>query len=223
MTFYVHRSTGEKLWEEPPAGQEHLYETWEFDPETGEVSQQAVATRDRYPPPEEEEDSNDTEGSTGIEPAWRRSYSVPPPEEEVPAPGDWRTPLPDGWLEQWHDGRPYYVNTSTHETTWIRPKPEAENEPSNSDPPPEEEVPTSLFQRLRRRYTDTDHPGAPTPVNPQPEDENDSAGWLQHFLGSRKKEDSPRKKTKKKKKKKKKKKSSKKKPSKLPESTTILY
>ena len=29
--------------------------------------------------------------------------------------------LPDGWVERQHEGRPFYANTSTGETTWTRP------------------------------------------------------------------------------------------------------
>ena len=167
--------------------------------ETDEVTQQA--------PHEEEEDSNDTEGSTGIDPDWRRSYSVPTSLSQRFRSA---VSLPRSPTEDDDDLPP---------PTPVNPHPEDEN-----DPP-------GLFQRLlgsqkkdsprkkTEKKSDKKKKRKPTPVNPQPEDENDSAGWFQRFLGSRKKEDSPRKKTKKKNKKK----SSKKKPRKLPESTTIFY
>jgi hypothetical protein len=42
VIFYVHKVSGEKLWEQPPAGDEALYETWEYNETTGDVSQQQV-------------------------------------------------------------------------------------------------------------------------------------------------------------------------------------
>lgn len=52
--FYVHKDTGEKLWEaSPPAGEEHLYEVWEYDSATGDVSQHSAEkdTATPQPPP----------------------------------------------------------------------------------------------------------------------------------------------------------------------------
>ena len=79
--FYVHKDTGEKLWDDsPPAGEEHLYETWEFDAATGEVSQQVAAVED---PPGSRSASSDDEG---VE--WRSASDedevVPLPSASVP-------------------------------------------------------------------------------------------------------------------------------------------
>ena len=40
VVFWVHQTSGDKLWEEPPAEDLAQYDTWKFDPGTGEVSQQ---------------------------------------------------------------------------------------------------------------------------------------------------------------------------------------
>ena len=40
VVFWVHRTSGDKLWDEPPAADLAQYETWEFNPATGEVNQQ---------------------------------------------------------------------------------------------------------------------------------------------------------------------------------------
>ena len=61
--FYVHKNTGEKLWgSSPPAEEAHLYELWEFDPCTGEVSSPSTTTEKA-----EEEEEADEAGATQAE------------------------------------------------------------------------------------------------------------------------------------------------------------
>ena len=51
VVFWVHRTSGDKLWDEPPAADLAQYETWEFNPATGEVNQQPEPGSPQKPEP----------------------------------------------------------------------------------------------------------------------------------------------------------------------------